>query len=219
MEPNDPGPMYAETAMGRFPVEPWNTASNLIFLFVIIFWAVRVWRSRRRHPILTAALPMLAVGFVGGTLYHATRASAVWFVMDYVGIFVMVFVASLFLWFNVFGRWLPALATLLGLLVVSRGIMWALGVPRGLSVSLGYAVLGLAVAIPAAIDCVRRRFAGSAWLVAAAVALAVAIFLRQVDMTWGRAWFPMGSHFLWHLLGGAATFFFIGYIYGLEESS
>ena len=36
--PNDNGPIYVETLMGRFPVEPWNTYSNLLFLALIVFW-------------------------------------------------------------------------------------------------------------------------------------------------------------------------------------
>jgi hemolysin III len=33
----DHGPIYAETVPGRFPVEPWATLTNLIFLAVIIY--------------------------------------------------------------------------------------------------------------------------------------------------------------------------------------
>ena len=53
--PNDRGPIYLETLMGRFPVEPWNTFSNLLFLALIVFWFLRV---RGHVPV---ACPRLVV--------------------------------------------------------------------------------------------------------------------------------------------------------------
>ena len=40
--PGDFGPFYAETHMGRLPVEPWNTFSNLAFLAIAVYWAFKI---------------------------------------------------------------------------------------------------------------------------------------------------------------------------------
>ncbi len=39
----DSGSLYKETEFGRFPVEPFNTYSNLVFLLFFIFWIIKIW--------------------------------------------------------------------------------------------------------------------------------------------------------------------------------
>ena len=94
----DFGPTYFETNLDRFPVEPFNTYSNLIFLFILLFFC---WRTRgdfRSFPASVLALPILCVGFVGGTLFHATRSYPLWLYMDFVPIALLVVLASLYFW-------------------------------------------------------------------------------------------------------------------------
>ena len=56
--PRDQGPIYLETVMGRFPVEPWNTASNLLFLAIIVFWYVRVRGEVRNHRFIAYSVEL-----------------------------------------------------------------------------------------------------------------------------------------------------------------
>ena len=71
MFPNDHGLIYKETILGRLPVEPWNTASNLVFLFVVIYWSLKVYPYAKDHLFLAYSLPILFIGYIGGTVYHS----------------------------------------------------------------------------------------------------------------------------------------------------
>lgn len=98
--PNDTGPVYAETLAGRFPVEPFNTLSNLVFLFILVYWGVRVYKQPGEHRFLAWCLPVLGIGWVGGTLFHATRSHEVWLLMDWVPILLLCFAAVVYFIFK-----------------------------------------------------------------------------------------------------------------------
>ena len=57
--PNDSGPIYQETMAGRLPVEPFNTFSNIFFLFIIIHFSLKVYSDYRNHRFLAWSLPVL----------------------------------------------------------------------------------------------------------------------------------------------------------------
>ncbi|MGA8854131.1 MAG: hypothetical protein WB492_08135, partial [Christiangramia sp.] len=80
--PQDSGPIYQETLAGRLPVEPFNTYSNIFFLIIIIYFSLRVYRDYKNHRFLAWSLPVLFLGFIGGTVYHATRSHDIWMYMD-----------------------------------------------------------------------------------------------------------------------------------------
>ena len=87
--PKDSGPVYRETIEGRLPVEPFNTASNFLFLAIIIYFVWKIRRNHRQHLFLAFILPVLFIGFIGGTLYHATRSHEIWLLLDWVPILPM----------------------------------------------------------------------------------------------------------------------------------
>ena len=131
--PNDSGPIYLETAMGRFPVEPWNTYSNLLFLALIVFWFLRVRRNIRDHLFIAYCLPVFLLGWVGGTVYHATRSHEVWLFLDWAPIALLALAVAIFFWhrqgFNGFSRrfsWSPPWRS-----PASRSRCWAGQRPSG----------------------------------------------------------------------------------------
>lgn len=60
---HDFGPLYAETDPSRFPVEPFNSVSNLIFLLVFIYYFRRTSLSFNQFPMTVSSLPILFVGY------------------------------------------------------------------------------------------------------------------------------------------------------------
>ena len=144
MHPNDSGPIYRETLMGRLPVEPWNTWSNLVFLFVVIFWALRAYREPRTHLFLAGALPVLFIGFVGGTVFHGTRSHEVWLLMDWVPI-VLLCTACMVLFARRAGLAWPWLLVLFLLPFAARYFLLRSGLPRTFVMNGGYAAMGIMV--------------------------------------------------------------------------
>ena len=219
--PYTTGPVYVETAHalpGQFPVEPWNTASNVVFLFVIVYLAWRLRGRVRRHPVSAAALPLLVVGWVGGMLYHATRGLALWFYLDYLSIFVLAVVAMYYFWLRLLGRSVWAMTAILVTLVGGQAVASLLPISDSAQVSVGYAVLALCILTAAALHCALRMPRQWPSLALALVSFAVAVTFRELDRPLGERLFPaVGTHFLWHVFGGLSTFCLVRYLFASEE--
>ena len=143
--PQDSGPIYQETMAGRLPVEPFNTYSNIFFLIIIIYFSVKVYRDYSNHRFLAWSLPVLFLGFIGGTVYHATRSHDVWMYMDWLPIVILClavsvyytiklkmsrksrFILILIILFLVFGvrmiPWAPGLKTSIGYIATAIGLL------------------------------------------------------------------------------------------------
>ncbi len=205
--PGDRGPIYFETVIGRFPVEPWNTVSNLLFLALIIYWFARVRGDFAAHRFIAYSLPVLLIGWAGGTVYHATRSHNVWLFLDFGPIALLVLAVAVFFWRRqgVAWRWVPALV--FGPAALIFPLMVA--IPDPARPFVGYGTLALSILLP-----VTRYLAGTRWvdlsLVAAALAVfAMAIAFRGLDARMAIAFLPMGTHWLWHSLGAGAVHLFI----------
>lgn len=217
LQPNDIGPIYAETQMGRFPVEPWNTASNIVFLALLIIFGRRTQLDRRRYPFLVPGLFVLAVGFVGGTVYHATRSHNVWLFLDFLPILLLTGAASLYFWFAVIpNRWV-AVGLALMLLVSGRILRVYLELPKNLGITLSYLGAALAILLPAALHAAGAGKKHRRFLVWAALFFATALLCRFLDNGPGLSPLPMGTHFMWHLFGGLSVGALLHYIARIEE--
>jgi hypothetical protein len=217
--PPDHGPIYAETNLDRVIAEPLNALSTLIFLAAVVYWAAKALRRGRRHPVTLVSLPILAVGFVGGFVYHATRSHRIWLMMDVFPILILALIASAYLWSRVLGRVSAALLLTLASvggfpLIHTSGML-----PRRGRFVSGYVYLALIIILPAFLSLVRRGWRQWHSLALAAGSFAAAVFFRQADRWVAELGFAPGSHFLWHLFGGIATFFVMRYLYDVEEES
>ena len=211
--PHDQGPIYLETVMGRFPVEPWNTASNLMFLAIILYWVWRVKDDIRAHRFITGTMPVLIIGWVGGTVYHATRSHNVWLFMDFVPIALLVVAVSGFFWRRqgVTWWWVPVLV--FGPFVLVMIGMSLLDLPNAMRPIAGYPVLAISILLPVLCYLIRRNWMDWKLVAGALAAFFIAVSFRTID---GRALveiLPMGTHWLWHSFGAVAVQFLVLYIW------
>lgn len=208
--PVDSGPVYKETLAGRFPVEPFNTFSNFLFLGVCIYFALRVYRRGSRQVFLAFCLPVLLLGFIGGTVYHATRSAEIWLYLDWVPIVTLCLACSFyFAWKAGKLLWqkIVLCALVLGLPLIFRSIPW----PQNMQISLGYIGTALGVLLPIVLYAARTRFTHFYGVVAAVLSFGIAISFRIFDSS--LAILPMGTHWLWHSFGAVAVFFIMNYVY------
>jgi hypothetical protein len=216
VEPNDQGPVYRETDMSRMPVEPWSTFSNLIFLAVFIYFAFKTKFSYRKFPMLVIFLSILLIGWIGGTVYHATRSHNIWLMLDYMPIMFIILMASIYFWREVVGKWILVFTFTLLPIIIYRLIYEVLTLPHSISISIGYSVMALIVVIPLILHCVYRNPKAWKFLAGALISFAIAITFRILDEHSGIT-LAMGTHFLWHLFGGSCCFFMFYYIYESEK--
>lgn len=218
----DSGPIYAETDVSRFIVEPFNAVSAAIFVLIPLYWFLRVGGEYRRHLFVTVALPFLLIGGVGGTLYHAFRSSEVWLLMDWLPIALLSLAASGYFLTKVLGSWRKALLIIFGVFVLQGALMYSAGkwqlVPPHIAVNANYAMLGAVILAPLVWLLVKTKFRNAAFPALALAAFAAALFCRIADR-----WDPLmigqytaGTHFLWHVFGALACNFILAYLYRLN---
>lgn len=221
--PMDSGPIYVETlrpetTSGNFWIaEPWNTGSNLVFLALLGYWLWRMRKSQDRHFFLSCCLPVLFVGWIGGTLYHGTRSHDLWYVMDYAPIAGLAIATALYLWRKV-ASWSVAVGVVTSVNVASHVGSFAMGLQGSTEASWGYATLALNVLLPVLLYARNRRWREASWLAASAFLIIVAISFRQADQALAP-WMSQGSHFLWHLFGGASVHCLISYLWSVDRRS
>ena len=185
---------YCERLGPAFWAEPVNALTNAAF--PIAAWVA--WRRWRGDPLCAALAATLAVIGVGSFLFHtlATPLAAAADVIPILGFILLYVWAAHRRWWGQ-GRlaaglftaatvpWIAALAPLFGL------------VP-GLREAAVYWPVPLLILVHAAL--LRRRLPGVArGLAAGAGVLVLSLAFRSTDRAACGA-FPVGTHFLWHLL-------------------
>lgn len=189
---------YCERLGPAFWAEPLNAATNAAFLIAAL---VMAWRLRGAHLHLANILVgILAVIGIGSFLFHtfATRWAGLADTLPILAFILAYIFAATRDYFGV-SSWIAALA------VVAFFPFAALTVPLfglipGLGSSAGYApvpllILGYAAAL-------RRRAPATARNMGiAGVLLVVSLTFRTLDEPLCAVW-PIGTHFLWHILNG-----------------
>jgi len=221
------GPWYIETDMDQWIVEPFNAASAALFLLVAAYWLLVRLRGRyREYPFLTACLPLVLIGGVGGTVYHAFRGHRVWLFMDWMPIALLCFAVGIYLWSKLLRRWWYALIivpVVFGIQMVSFPFFRARDQIQ-VAIAISYSLLGAVILVPAVAVLVETRWRFGRWPLAALLLFGAAVGSRQLDAyavatgrTWMTRWLPMGSHFLWHVFGAAAGHCVAEYLYRLPQ--
>lgn len=209
----DSGPIYKETYVGEWPlVEPWNALSNLLFLAIVLFWAVRVYKHAAQHAFLAGALPVLFIGFVGGTLYHGTRSHEVWLLMDWVPIMLLSLAVSVYFAIQNRFRWYGTLALITFPFAISALAWQADSLPQWARGLLGYPMMAFVILFPIVFYLNKHQWRHVQWVATALAMFIIAITCRSID-NGPYDGLPMGTHWLWHIFGALASHFLIAYIY------
>jgi hypothetical protein len=195
--------IYCERLGPGLLAEPLNAVTNLSF-FVAAWLALRSARARGRlDPAMLWLIGLTFAVGVGSTLFHT-------FAQRWAGaadvIPILLFIVSylfLALWRYFGARWWEAAALAAAFLFFASGLRGAAAaaLPPAFDGATGYLPALLALVACGAFLALRRRAAGF-WLLGAGALFAVSLTFRALD---GRvcAGFPLGTHFLWHLLNGA----------------
>ena len=194
---------YCERLGTGLWAEPMNAVSNAAFLIA----AVAAWQGSAGVPVARALSAVLFAIGIGSGLFHtaATRWAAVADVIP-IAAFVVIYVWSA-------NRHLlglsPAAATAATVLYIPAHAALAAPMSALPVVGVSGAYLPVPVAILAYALVLRRaRPTTAAGLAAGAGVLGVSILLRSLDAGLCPRW-PLGTHFLWHLLNAAMLWWMI----------
>ena len=210
----DGGERYTETNLSDVIVEPWNGASAAFFLFIVGYWAVKLRGQYHRHPFLSVNLPILAIGGIGGTIYHAFRISEVFLVMDWLPIMILCLAASGYFFLKVLPHWSWVVGIVLLSLLSQVMMFYYEWFPPHVAVNINYVVMGALILVPTAWVLWKTRFYAGEWVGLALGAFSVAITCRMLD---SLALLPMGTHFLWHVFGAIACHSMFWYVFAINQ--
>jgi len=187
---------YCERLDPTFWAEPVNAVTNAAFLIA----AYVIWRRVRGHglPLAVLLVAILAIIGVGSFLFHtfATRWAGVADVLPILlYILVYIYTANRAYWDMRVAPALGVTALFIPYAVLMTPVFIWLGVGGG---SAGYAPVPLLILIYAAL--LRNRLPEvSKGLGYGAGILILSLTFRTVDMP-ACVDFPLGTHFLWHIL-------------------
>ena len=103
------------------------------------------------------------------------------------------------------------------LLVVAMGAAFfglqALPLPKGIALSLEYLITALTIGVPVVGYLYKTDWHNRQYVLLAFGIFGLAVLFRFLDKRLELEFFWMGTHWLWHLLGGLAVYFLIKYIY------
>lgn len=210
----DGGGHYAETDLSNFVVEPWNAISSLVLLLPAIYWAYKIRGKVKEQGFLALCIPLLILGGLGSTMFHAFRSSPLLLMMDVLPMLVLTTAVGAFFWKHLLNNWIIALAIVFSsfairMLVSNTGIF-----PHHTAANVSYAVSGLTIFLPAILIGFKTRFYKMQSLATSIVLFVLALFFRETD-AWHIPSLEMGTHFLWHISTAVGAYFLAKYLYHL----
>lgn len=199
------GPVYCETPamISGFPAEGLNTWSNLVIIAFGLLAAYIILRRRPRAADLWLLAALLVGNGIGSFLWHGWRTST-FLILDSLpgALFLLVFV---YLWLRRFyARTASILALILFFaLIAGFSTLGAMLFHWPTFVAFAPVVIAYAALL---VYKTRNRSGRAAWLGFSALASALlALVFRTIDLL-VCTYFPLGTHFLWHIFLSLAAF-------------
>lgn len=193
--------IYCERTGPAFWAEPVNALTNIAFLLAA--WAM--WRLARREGALSPGIGLLVfltVAIGAGSFAFHTLATRSAMLADVVPILLFQLV-----WLWLYARHIMGWPRAPSAAAVGAYLALALAagaLPRVLNGSVDY-LPALMILVAIGVFHARAARPGRYDLLAAGAVLAVSLTFRTIDPTVCQA-FPLGTHFLWHLLNGAVLY-------------
>lgn len=208
----DGGPIYRETTdLSLLVVEPWNAYSSLTFLVPAFLF---LWQLRGQYSaygfLVYFCSPMLVLGGLGSTFFHAFRASPWLLAMDVLPIVLLTVGISIWMWLKVLPQksyiW-PVLIVFIGLTVLST--LFLEGQDR---ISAGYFVRGVMLFLPCFLFLRQTEFRYAYSFFAAVAFFVLALVFRFADEKTNIGFMPWGTHWLWHVSTAIGGYFLGEYL-------
>lgn len=206
----DGGTVYQETDTSRWVVEPWNAVSSLFILLPAVYWAIKLRGKYREYPFIAFCIPLLFLGGLGSTLFHAFRSSSLLLLLDVTPTAILTLALAIYFWIKVLPRWWWVIPIVGGSLLL-RAWLWNT-LPTQAGVNASYAISGSIIFIPTLLLLYQTRLAASQFIFISVLFFSLSLFFRFSD-TWQPPLLPMGTHFLWHICSGIGAFFLAEYLY------
>ena len=211
----DGGPIYFETLPGRYIVEPWNAFSSLIFLIPVIYFLIYLIGPYQKYKfVVFYALPLLFIGGIGSTLYHAFRSYHWLMTLDVLPMLLLSVGVAFFFLMNLFRNWYMPLIILLISTLLRFYFFYVLPIQQ--AINIGYFIVGVLIFVPSFLYAQKHNYKAIIQLIAAMVFLVISLFFRFYDDNPAQ-FLPQGVHWLWHVFSAAGAVFSGLYIVNTQK--
>jgi hypothetical protein len=212
----DGGPYYAETNLKQFIVEPWNAISSLFFLIPAFYWAFRIRKNLKENAFIAYCIPLLILGGLGSTFFHAFRSSDILLWMDVLPILILTLSVSTYFWHKVYNNWTITIVTMVISFICRRFVLMLGGIPIHTAINISYALSGVTIFLPILIVLIKTSFKNYLSVLLSVLLFVVALICREIDARSIHS-LPMGTHFIWHVASAAAAFFLAKYLFFIKD--
>jgi hypothetical protein len=210
----DGGPAYAETGAGTFLIEPWNAVSSLAIAVPAVYWAIKLRGRYKDFAFLVYCMPFLLLNGLGSAFYHAFRSSRFFLFLDVVPAAILSLSVSVFFWLKVLRHWWQILFVVLPVFYLRY--LAHTYFPMHTAINLSYALTGIMIFLPVLKYMVDTQFKHWPVILTAVVSLVLALLFREMDV-WPTQPFPMGTHFIWHVLSAVGGYYLALYLYRMRK--
>lgn len=214
----DGGPLYFETNPDHFIAEPWNAVSSLFIVIPAIVWLLQIKGNFRKYAFMVYCIILMIMGGTGSTIFHAFRASKFFLIMDVLPTAILSLSIGIYFWLKIV-KSRGYLILLLVVFVVPR-FLFFMNLPQHTAINLSYAFSGIFIGLPLIFILIKTS-GNKIGLVGSAIMLFIlALIFRETD-TFPISFFPMGTHFLWHIFSGLGAYYILAYLhwFRINESS
>lgn len=203
----DGGPIYRETTdLSLLIVEPWNAYSSLSFLIPAFYFLYLLRGNYSQHAFLVYfCSPMLILGGLGSTLFHAFRQSPWLLAMDVLPIILLTLGISVWMWLKVLPKKWQLIPVLLLFFLLTYLTMTLLQGQD--SISAGYFVRGTMLFLPCFLFLRKTRFRHATAFFTAVSFFILALLFRFTDEKIALDFMPWGTHWLWHISTAVGGYF------------
>ncbi|MCB0823604.1 MAG: hypothetical protein KDC09_12960 [Bacteroidales bacterium] len=210
----DGGPVYTETHPGQLIVEPWNALSSLLIVLPAIYWFFIIRKDWQNYKFMLYAIPLMIIGGMGSTLFHAFRVSRFFLYMDFVPPAILTISMSIYFWIKILKRWWYVFFIIIPTFVL-RFLMFG-ELPQHMAINVSYIMTGIITGLPLLFLMFKTKFFKINYVIYTILLFMAAILFRELD-TREFSLFPMGTHFLWHAFTGAGAWFILAYLYAFRN--
>jgi hemolysin III len=205
---------YAETNPDYIIMEPYNAVSSLAFLIPVVYFMIKLRGRYRQFDFLTYCMPLLFLGGIGSTIFHALRSSPLFLLLDVLPIALLTLSVSIFFWIKILKqKWLVFI--MVPAFVFMRFLVFS-HYRTTLAINISYLITGLMIFVPGIIFLHKTKYQFADKLLWAVLLFLLALFFRRFDFE-GMVLLPMGTHWLWHISCAAGAFMLGDYLYQLKS--
>ena len=209
----DGGPFYAETNLSIVFSEPWNAISSLAIVLPAVYWAIKLNGDYKKYPFIFYCVPLLILGGMGSTLFHAFRNSGYLLMMDVLPTAILMFSIGVFFWLKIVPNWWGT-AGIVGPGTILRFAAYEV-FPEEVAINISYFIAGTIVFFPLIFYLIKTGFEKGSFIILSLLFLMLSLAFREMDHRVVHI-LPMGSHFLWHIFSGFGAFFLAKYLYHIR---